>query len=214
MVLFSACTKPLKFKGEYVDPQLVVNCIAVPGEPIKAVVYKSDFVFDTITDYTMPEGAQAFLFVNGVSKGEMQLHGDTSYYDYLNTNLRYYITWTIDGKTNIYTNVPELSKETTGKDIKGIFENYGKYIYYCPYEIKYETNILIKENVVRSILKSYSYAYPDQINRQIADAASELFQIHTAMSFMIAEAALRYGLSVWYILPSDLSSGFIHLQYN
>ena len=84
MVLFSACTKPLKFKGEYVDPKLVVNCIAVPGEPIKAVVYKSDFVFDTITDYAMPEGTQAFLFVNGVSKGEMQLNGDTTYYDYLN----------------------------------------------------------------------------------------------------------------------------------
>ena len=82
--LFSACTKPLKFKGEYVEPKLVVNCIAVPGEPIKAVVYKSDFVFDTITDYAMPEGTQAFLFINGVSKGEMQLKGDTTYYDYLN----------------------------------------------------------------------------------------------------------------------------------
>ena len=82
--LLSACTKPLKFKGEYVDPQLVVNCIAIPGEPIKAVVYKSDFVFDTITDYTMPEGTQAFLFVNGVSKGEMQVNADTTYYNYLN----------------------------------------------------------------------------------------------------------------------------------
>ena len=79
--LFSACTKPLKFKGEYVDPKLVVNCIAIPGEPIKAVVYKSDFVFDTITDYTMPEGTQAFLFVNGISKGEMQVNADTTYYN-------------------------------------------------------------------------------------------------------------------------------------
>ncbi len=91
-----------------------------------------------------------------------------SYYDYLNTNLRYYITRTIDGKTNVYTNVPELSWETTGKDIKSIFENYGRYIYYCPYELKYETNSLIKENVVRSILKTYSYAYPDQIKMYIA----------------------------------------------
>ena len=82
--LVSACTKPLKFKGEYVDPKLVVNCIAIPGEPIKAMVYKSDFVFDTITDYTMPEGTQAFLFVNGISKGEMQVNADTTYYNYLN----------------------------------------------------------------------------------------------------------------------------------
>ncbi len=86
-----------------------------------------------------------------------------SYYDYLNSNLRYYITRTINGKTSVFTNVPELSRETTGKDIGGIFENYGRYIYYCPYEIKYETNTLIKESVVRSIVKTYSYAYPDQI---------------------------------------------------
>ncbi len=86
-----------------------------------------------------------------------------SYYDYLNSNLRYYITRTINGKTSVFTNVPELSGETTGKDIGGIFENYGRYIYYCPYEIKYETNTLIKESVVRSIVKTYSYAYPDQI---------------------------------------------------
>ncbi len=86
-----------------------------------------------------------------------------SYYDYLNSNLRYYITRTINGKTSVFTNVPELSRETTGKDIISIFENYGRYIYYCPYEIKYESNTLIKESVVRSILKTYSYAYPDQI---------------------------------------------------
>ena len=84
VLALAACTKPLKFKGEYEEPKLVVNCIAMPGEPIKAVVYKSDFVYDTITDYAMPEGSQAFLYVNGVSKGEMQLNADTTYYDYLN----------------------------------------------------------------------------------------------------------------------------------
>ena len=95
ITLLSACTKPLKFNGEYVEPKLVVNCIAVPGEPVKAVVYKSDFVFDTITDYTMPEGTQAFLSVNGESKGEMQLNADTTYYDYLNPpvfTINYYFT--------------------------------------------------------------------------------------------------------------------------
>lgn len=84
VLALAACTKPLPFQGEYEEPKLVVNCIAVPNEPIKTVVYKSDFVYDTITDYAMPEGTQAFLFINGVSKGEMQLKGDTTYYDYLN----------------------------------------------------------------------------------------------------------------------------------
>jgi len=90
------------------------------------------------------------------------------YYDYTNSNLRYYISRSINGKTDIYTNVSELSRETTGKDIKEIFKGYGKYIYYCPYDLTYETNTLIKENVLRKIIKNYSYAYPDQIKLYIA----------------------------------------------
>lgn len=86
-----------------------------------------------------------------------------NYYDYLNSNLRYFVTRTVNGKTSVFTNVPELSGETTGKDLNAIFENYGRYIYYCPYEIRYDTNTLIKESVLRSIVKTYSYAYPDQI---------------------------------------------------
>ncbi|MBO6239935.1 MAG: HAMP domain-containing histidine kinase [Butyrivibrio sp.] len=91
-----------------------------------------------------------------------------SYYGYQNSNLRYYVTRTINGSTSVFTNVTELSGETTGIDIKNVFENYGRYIYYCPYELNYETNTLIKENVVRSLLKTYSYAYPDQIKVYVA----------------------------------------------
>ncbi len=91
-----------------------------------------------------------------------------SYYSYQNSNLRYYVTRTINGKTEVYTNVDELSGETIGMDIKGMFEGYGRYIYYCPYELSYETNTIIKENVVRSLVKTYSYAFPDQIKLYIA----------------------------------------------
>ena len=80
VVALAACTKPLPFQGEYEEPKLVVNCIAQPDEPIKAFVYKSDFVYDTISDYDMPDGTQAFLYVNGEPKGEMWLDSDTSYY--------------------------------------------------------------------------------------------------------------------------------------
>ena len=79
VVALAACTKPLKFKGEYEEPKLVVNCIAQPGEPIKAVVYKSDFVFDTISDYAAPDGTEACLFVNGEALGAMQMECDTTY---------------------------------------------------------------------------------------------------------------------------------------
>ena len=93
VVALAACTKPLPFQGEYEEPKLVVNCIAQPGEPIKAVVYKSDFIYDTITDYTMPDGTQVFLFVNGESKGEMWLDSDTSYHaHYLHPVISQYFT--------------------------------------------------------------------------------------------------------------------------
>ena len=85
------------------------------------------------------------------------------YYDYLNTNLRYYITRSINGKTEVFTNVTELMGETTGIDIFELFKGYGRYVYYCPYELSYETNTQLNENVVRKIVKSYSYAYPDQV---------------------------------------------------
>ncbi|MBQ8956922.1 MAG: DUF4249 family protein [Bacteroidales bacterium] len=72
---------------------MVVNCIAQPGEPIKAVVYKSDFVYDTITDYERPDGTQVFLYVNGESKGEMRLDSDTSYYaHYLHPVVNWFFT--------------------------------------------------------------------------------------------------------------------------
>ncbi len=87
----------------------------------------------------------------------------TKYYDYQNTNLRYYITRTIGAKTEIYTNVSQLMGETTGIDIKSEFEKYGKYIYYCPYELAYDTNTMLDEETLRNILNDYEYAYPDQI---------------------------------------------------
>ncbi len=97
-----------------------------------------------------------------------EYNNSMEYFDYLNTNLRYYISRSIGGKNEVYTNVKELSKETTGKDIKEIFKGYGKYLYYCPYELNFETNTLLNENTVRSIIRNHSYAYPDQVKIYVA----------------------------------------------
>ncbi len=86
-----------------------------------------------------------------------------NYYNYGNTNIRYYITRTIGGKSEVYTNVDSLMGETTGIDILSMFQDYGKYIYYCPYELKYDSNTLISENNIQEMIKNYDYAYPDQI---------------------------------------------------
>lgn len=86
-----------------------------------------------------------------------------SFYSYQNSNLRYVVTRTINGKNEIYTNIPDISEEAPGNAILDKFKGYGKYVYYCPNELTYETNTIIKENVIRSIIKNFSYAYPDQI---------------------------------------------------
>lgn len=86
----------------------------------------------------------------------------TNYYQYQNSNVRFYVSRVVNGKTQIFTNVKELSGDTVGIDILETFKSYGKYAYYCPYELRYDTNTRIKENVFRSLVKSYSFAFPDQ----------------------------------------------------
>ncbi|MCR5178257.1 MAG: hypothetical protein K6C95_04650, partial [Lachnospiraceae bacterium] len=85
------------------------------------------------------------------------------YYSPDNSRLRYYIVRTIGGKRDIYTNVSELLNAIGNKDVEDYFTGLGKYISYCPYELSYQTNTLIREDTFRSIFKQYSYAYPDQI---------------------------------------------------
>ncbi len=139
---------------------LVCRYQTVDGKNIEDIVSSWE-EYSLLCSY-VEEAANALL-------ANFEEYGDLlSYYSYQNSNLRYYVTRTINGKTEVYTNVDELSGETTGIDIKSMFEGYGKYIYYCPYELSYETNTIIKENVVRSLVKTYSYAFPDQIKLYIA----------------------------------------------
>ena len=91
-----------------------------------------------------------------------------NYYTFQNSNVRYYVSRTINGKTEVFTNVDDLSGDTVGVDIGAVFKEFGRYIYYCPYELRYDTNTKIKENVFRSLVRSYGYAFPDQTKIYIA----------------------------------------------
>ena len=91
-----------------------------------------------------------------------------NYYTFQNSNIRYYVSRMINGKSEVFTNVDELAKDTVGVDIGATFKEFGRYIYYCPYELRYDTNTKIKENVFRSLIKSYGYAFPDQTKIYIA----------------------------------------------
>lgn len=84
-------------------------------------------------------------------------------YSFYKTNLRYYITRTINARTEVFTNVESLKNGTNGLNLKDVFKSYGKYIYYCPYDIEYTTNTQIDEDSLRQLLGNYQYTYPDQM---------------------------------------------------
>ncbi|MBO4457549.1 MAG: HAMP domain-containing histidine kinase [Butyrivibrio sp.] len=134
---------------------LVPRYKTVDGKNVENIVSTWDD-YNQLNSYIEEAGNN--LEVNFTEYGKL-----INYYTYPNSNLRYYITRTMNGNTEVYTNVEELMGDTAGIDILEGFKSFGKYIYYCPYELSYETNTLIKESVVRSVIKTYGYAYPDQI---------------------------------------------------
>ena len=84
-------------------------------------------------------------------------------YSFYKSNFRYYITRTINARTEVFTNVDSLKSGTNGLNMKDVFKSYGRYIYFCPYDIEYSTNTQISEDTLRQILGNYQYAFPDQM---------------------------------------------------
>lgn len=93
------------------------------------------------------------------------------YYAAENTNLRYCIEKTIGDHTEYYTNmediisIEKLPEELKSKNMIQLFgESFrGKYLYYSPSEMLYESNSAINESTIRGIVKEYDYAYPENI---------------------------------------------------
>ncbi len=98
-------------------------------------------------------------------------------YGFYKSNIRYYITRTINARTEVYTNVESLKRSTNGINIADTFKSYGKYIYYCPYEIEYSTNTNISEEDIRTILGDYRYTFPDQMKIYLAVDTGNLSRI-------------------------------------
>lgn len=93
------------------------------------------------------------------------------YYSIRNSNVRYLICKTVGENTQIYTNLEEeqdieslLSFADTEEEAQGeTFLRAGKYIYYSPADMTYETNTSITEETIRQILQEYDYAYPETV---------------------------------------------------
>ncbi|MCM1262493.1 MAG: HAMP domain-containing histidine kinase [Butyrivibrio sp.] len=100
----------------------------------------------------------------------------SEYYAGNNTNIRYCLERTVNGYTEYFTNMIDDSTDGTTEenriDKEAFFSEVfagkmngkvGRYIYYDPDRMLYETNSNIDEEWVRQILKKYSYAYPEDI---------------------------------------------------
>ena len=76
LALLSSCEKEIEFNGEQSDPQLVINSLVEPGQPVKAFIGKSYFFLDA-PDTSTPEDLVATLYVNDNRIGEMTPFFDT-----------------------------------------------------------------------------------------------------------------------------------------
>ncbi len=94
------------------------------------------------------------------------------YYSMENSNVRYLIEKQVGKETQYYSNMPAGSSEReralarmrdyeTGEKTADPFV--GRYIYYNPADMVYATNTSIEENTVSKLLKSYDYAYPENV---------------------------------------------------
>lgn len=76
------------------------------------------------------------------------------------SNVVYFIRKTIGDQVIVYTNMNTKSKELQALK-KQLAAVCGKYVYYDPAGMKYDTNTKIEEATLRYVLNGYEYAYPE-----------------------------------------------------
>ena len=81
-ILLASCEKEIEFKGEQIDPKLVINSIVEPGQPVKAYISKSIFFLDNDSNMQAPDDVVATLYVNGNRIGELTRQPDTIWTGY------------------------------------------------------------------------------------------------------------------------------------
>lgn len=92
------------------------------------------------------------------------------YYSTKNSNVRYLITRQVGDENQYVTNL------TQKKEVKKLLELMekketleeesipaGRYLYYSPSDMVYQTNTQIQENLVQELLTEYDYAYPENV---------------------------------------------------
>jgi len=77
LIVLVSCEKEIEFNGEQTEPKLVINSVAVTGQPVKAYISKSYFFLDNEENAQVPDDVVVSLYVNGQPMGEMTPFMDT-----------------------------------------------------------------------------------------------------------------------------------------
>lgn len=92
------------------------------------------------------------------------------YYSTKNSNVRYLITRQVGDENQYVTNLTqkkEVQRLLEMMEKEEVLEEEsipaGRYLYYSPADMVYQTNTQIQENLVQELLTEYDYAYPDKV---------------------------------------------------
>lgn len=133
------------------------------GKNLEEYVSDWDIYYDLCHNVQNAAQSLAYNYQEYLDYGE--------YFNVRNSNVAYLIMKTVGDKTQTYSNLNDEDEienitqfmETSNGTDRELTNKAGKYIYYSPSEMIYQTNTTIAEETVREILNSYDYAYPESV---------------------------------------------------
>lgn len=157
--------------GEYVEEEtdsyhIMVNRYkTAEGKNIEEYVSDWELYYDLCHNVQNAAQSLSYNYEEYVDYGE--------YFHPRNSNVSYVIMKTVADETQVYSNLKneDVLERVTASMESGEKTDYlyeliskaGKYIYYSPAQMVYQTNTTIAEETVREILNSYDYAYPENV---------------------------------------------------
>jgi len=162
-----------------------------------------------IQDLVSNEEDYALLCRNIETAAESLYHNYEEYHDYLsyfersNINFRYCLEMVVNGE-QIYLSNLDVEGLTEGR-ITRIFKGMGRYLYYYPENMDYETNTTIEEAYLQQVLGGYEYAYPEATRVWMGvDTSYPVSDVYTQ-----AVATYNKVLPVWWILVGVSAAGLV-----
>lgn len=170
---------------------LVNRYKTVEGKNLEEYVSDWDIYYDLCHNVRRAADSLSYNYNEYVDYG--------AYYNPDNSNVRYLIMKTIGDNTQVYSNLKDeqelsdVAQSMTSNDgtDHGKLDKAGKYIYYSPADMIYLTNTTITEETVRSILKSYDYAYPETVK----------IWIHVDTSYPVQDAFWQGATGFLNVMP-------------